>query len=984
MTTKPDCELSLRDRLAQLTFPKACRMLGPRGPKLIQQGGAHHVDVPSQVFFQGDLFRLRLPPEKGKPVVVTITVRADRPNRMLYNCTACQGPCHHVGMALAVILEEKVQLGLATPPREPPSRVELTDAQLCAQAIAEREERAQAEKMQTKSLNPSRPWTDYLVTSQLSGKTYRVALRGAERGESYCSCPDFRKNTLGTCKHILHTLRKIRRRFTDVQLSTPYRQTQLALHLRYGESLELRFLIPDELASAAAKIIAPLRDKPIEDLPDLMRRIGRLEALGEDILVYPDAEEYLQQRLFQERIAGLVADIRRDPANHPLRRELLREELLPYQLDGIAFAVGAGRAILADEMGLGKTIQAIGVAEMLAREAGIRKVLIVTPASLKSQWRDEIKRFCGREALLVNGSAEERAELYRNDSFFTVCNYEQVIRDILAIERVAWDLIILDEGQRIKNWETKTSGVIKGLHSTFALVLSGTPLENRLDELFSVVEFIDDRRLGPAFRFFPRHQLRDDEGQMLGYQRLGELRERLRPILLRRTRDSVLRELPPRTDELIRIPATDEQAELHYSHMKVVVQIVNKPFINEMDMLRLRRSLLMCRLAANSTALVNKQHPGYSTKLQTLDELLQQLLGEPDRKIALFSEWTSMLDLIEPLVKKHNADFVRLDGDVPQRARAALVQRFQTEPQCRLFLTTNAGSTGLNLQAADTVINVDLPWNPAVLEQRIARAHRMGQTNPVQVYILVTEGTIEESLLATLAAKQDLALAALDSESDVDQVLMTRSSEALKQRLERLLGAKPAAPVDESQQQEERLKAERLIAGLPATQRHILVGDPAANVAPMAATPVSATAAAYADAQVSLTSGAVASGAVASGLGAVSAASSDGALPSGSASGGVAGTGVASGGSALGNSTRESLSQSGGMLVSAALDFLGQLLPPQPSSPETAAMAENVAERLRKSVDRDESGRPRFTLTLPDEATLEKIAATIAALFTRK
>jgi superfamily II DNA/RNA helicase len=219
---------------------------------------------------------------------------------------------------------------------------------------------------------------------------------------------------------------------------------------------------------------------------------------------------------------------------------------------------------------------------------------------------------------------------------------------------------------------------------------------------------------------------------------------------------------------------------------------VNKPFINEMDMLRLRRSLLMCRLAANSTALVNKQHPGYSTKLQTLDELLQQLLGEPDRKIALFSEWTSMLDLIEPLVKKHNADFVRLDGDVPQRARAALVQRFQTEPQCRLFLTTNAGSTGLNLQAADTVINVDLPWNPAVLEQRIARAHRMGQTNPVQVYILVTEGTIEESLLATLAAKQDLALAALDSESDVDQVLMTRSSEALKQRLERLLGAKPA------------------------------------------------------------------------------------------------------------------------------------------------------------------------------------------------
>lgn len=962
MTTKPECELSLRDRLARLTFPMACRMLGPRGPKLIQQGGAHHVDVPSQVYFQGDLFRLRLPAEKGKPVVVTITVRADRPNRMLYNCTVCVGPCHHVGTALSVILEEKVQLGLAAPPPETNGKVDLSDEQLCAQALAERDDRAQSEKMQTKSLNPSRPWTDYLVTSQLSGKTYRVALRGAERGESYCSCPDFRKNTLGTCKHILHTLRKVRRRFNDTQMSTPYRQTQLALHLSYGETLSLRLLVPDELSTAAAKIVAPLRDRPIDDVPDLMRRIGRLEAMGEDVLVYPDAEEYLQQRLFQERIGGLVADIRRDPASHPLRRELLREELLPYQLDGIAFAVGAGRAILADEMGLGKTIQAIGVAEMLAREAGIRKVLIVTPASLKSQWRGEIRRFCGREALLVNGSAKERTEQYRNDSFYTVCNYEQVIRDIVAVERVAWDLIILDEGQRIKNWETKTSGVIKGLHSTFALVLSGTPLENRLDELFSVVEFIDDRRLGPAFRFFPRHQLRDADGKMFGYQRLDELRERLKPVLLRRARDSVLSELPPRVTELIRIPPTEEQAELHSVNMRIVVQILNKPYINEMDLLRLRRALMMCRMAANSTALVDKQHPGYSTKLQTLDGLFQQLLDEPGRKIVLFSEWTSMLDLIEPLLKQHEAAFVRLDGDVPQRARAALVHQFQNDPNCRLFLTTNAGSTGLNLQAADTVINVDLPWNPAVLEQRIGRAHRMGQTKSVQVYVLVTEGTIEEGLLETLADKQDLALAALDPDSTVTTISFSRSNDDLKKRLERLLGAKPPAPLDESRKFDEQTKAQRLIAGLPATHRGLLAG-PTALVS-------SADATKAADATTADDDGSP--GGLRVGV------------EAGQASGLVAGDRAARQASQTHSDPRESLAESGGVLISAALDFLGQLLPPQPPSPETQAIAETVAERLRKSVDRDEAGRPRFTLTLPDEATLEKIATTVAALFTRR
>ena len=150
---------------------------------------------------------------------------------------------------------------------------------------------------------------------------------------------------------------------------------------------------------------------------------------------------------------------------------------------------------------------------------------------------------------------------YDNPCFFTICNYEQVLRDLLAIERVKWDLIILDEGQRIKNWEAKTSQVIKALRSPFALVLSGTPLENRLDELYSVVEFIDDRRLGPAFRFYNRYRVVDEKGKVLGYKNLDDLRERLKPVLLRRTRKTVMTELPPRTTEIRRIPPTEEQID---------------------------------------------------------------------------------------------------------------------------------------------------------------------------------------------------------------------------------------------------------------------------------------------------------------------------------------------------------------------------------------------------------------------------------------
>ena len=153
---------------------------------------------------------------------------------------------------------------------------------------------------------------------------------------------------------------------------------------------------------------------------------------------------------------------------------------------------------------------------------------------------------------------------------------------------------------------------------------------------------------------------------------------------------------------------------------------------------------------------------------------------------------------------------MRLDGSVPQKKRQELVHRFQNDPDCRLFLTTNAGSTGLNLQAANTVINVDLPWNPAVLEQRIARAHRMGQKQPVQVYVLVTEQTIEEKLLATLSAKHDLALAALDMESDVKKVQLASGMEELKRRLEVLLGAKTDAAVDESEKERQQQEADRL------------------------------------------------------------------------------------------------------------------------------------------------------------------------------
>jgi len=886
--TKKSGELTLNDRLSRLSYTRACRLLGEKGDFLIREGGKFEIDIDEQVTLERNCFRLRLP-----DATVQIALQPEARHRLRWSCSSCETACAHAGAAFSLIMEEKMALGLAAPPPERVPTESLSEEELVRVALEEREERSHKERMILRSADPAMLWTDYTCTSALSGKTYRLGLRGWERGESYCSCPDFKKNSLGTCKHILSALRKLKQRFPAAVRNKPYERRHISVHLRYGKDLELRVLVPRSLNRESAGIVAPVRDNAITDIHDLLMRIRRLEKLQCEVVVYPDAEEYIQQQLLLRRLETAVAEIREAPGSHPLRQSLLKTELLPYQLDGIAFAVGTGRAVLADDMGLGKTIQGIGVAELLAREADISKVLVICPTSLKSQWRNEILRFSDRDCRLVMGSAKERPTQYTNGAFFTVCNYEQVLRDILAIEQVKWDLIVLDEGQRIKNWETKTSRIVKGLRSPFALVLTGTPLENRLDDLFSIVEFIDERHLGPAFRFFNRHRVVDEKGKVLGYRNLGDLRERLKPVLLRRTRAGVMEQLPPRATEVVRIPPTDEQLQLHGSHMRIVSAIVRKKYLTEMDLLRLQKALLMCRRSANSTYLVDRQEPGYSSKLEHLDDLLGQLVEEEDRKIVLFSEWTTMLDLVEPLLGKRGMGYVRLDGSIPQKKRQGLVHEFQNSPECRLFITTNAGSTGLNLQAANTVINVDLPWNPAVLEQRISRAHRMGQRRKVQVFILVTEETIEENLLQTLSAKHHLALAALDPESDVDEVDMVSGMEELKRRLEVLLGAKPEAAVDESEKARREEETAR-------------------------------------------------------------------------------------------TAQRERIASAGGQLLSAAFSFLGEMIPKQEETEESKRMAEMLRGRLSECMERDEEGRMKLTVALPNANVLDDLATALSSLLLRQ
>ena len=428
---------TLRDKLSHLSFPQACKLLGTQGQALIMEGGKFDIDLYEQATLDDRRFCLTL-----EQATVEISLSDDKRQRFNIRCNLCDGACVHQGAALSLILEEKLSLGLSAPPPERTPMESLSEEALIAQAVADRRQRADAEKMHIKSMNPERLWTDYVITNSLSGKSYRLALRGLQPGESYCSCPDFRKNTLGTCKHILFALKWGRKKFPKAMQDTPAIVDEICVYLQYGHHLELRLLLPDNLDKPIISLLKPLQGMAIKDPKDLLHRIDQVEHMGSAVTIYPDAEEYLQQLLFQTRMTAVTDEIRKNPEAHPLRCTLLKTELRPYQLDGIAFAAAAGRAVLADDMGLGKTIQGIGVAELLSRHVSISKVLVICPTSLKAQWRIEIKRFSDRSCRLILGSYKERPALYGGEQFFTICNYEQVLRDILAIEQVPWDLII--------------------------------------------------------------------------------------------------------------------------------------------------------------------------------------------------------------------------------------------------------------------------------------------------------------------------------------------------------------------------------------------------------------------------------------------------------------------------------------------------------------------------------------------------------------
>lgn len=607
---------------------------------------------------------------------------------------------------------------------------------------------------------------EYLVRNPEKNNEYKVVYRGANSEWNYCSCMDFKTSRLGTCKHIEAVKKWFgRKRGVHVHRELP---PYTSVYLSYRDERCVKIRIGSDNKEAYEQLAKDYFDENHALKKSAYARIGsflkQARQISDTFRCYKDAIDFIidiREKAKREKIVKTYDDKKLD--------NLLKVNLYPYQKEGIRFAAKAGKAIIADEMGLGKTIQAIGTAELLRKEGLIGSVLILCPTSLKYQWRSEIKKFTDAEVFVIEGSHLKRKEAYNRPEPYKIISYNSAANDIKILGGLQTDMLIMDEVQRLKNWNTQISRAARKIESDYSVILSGTPLENKLDELYSIVEFVDNFRLAPYYLFKDKHIITDETGKVLGYKNLNDIGKKLGDILIRRRKKDVKLQMPERSDKNLFIPMTDEQMGMHQEWQNQVRLLVLKwrrmHFLSDKDRKRLLLFLSQMRMVCDSSYILD-QKTRYDTKVDECVNIINDIISEEGEKVVVFSQWERMTRLIAKELEKKEIGFEYLHGGVPSEKRKNLVDNFMNEPSSRVFLSTDAGSTGLNLQSAATIINIDLPWNPAVLEQRIGRIYRLGQQNNIQVINLVTPDSIEQEMLGKLRFKTSMFEGVLDDGED--------------------------------------------------------------------------------------------------------------------------------------------------------------------------------------------------------------------------
>ena len=670
-----------------------------------------------------------------------------------------------------------------------------------AEEVERRRLRASMEPISIEPLEPGQSfYGTFVARSKDGGKTYLVEIRSLTDLENSCQCIDYQTNGLATCKHIEAVLLHLRKgRSRLFKQAARQRSPRAEVYLSRLGTPEIKVTWPHKTSKKTRDVLGPffssnntLLADPTKALPALKRALAsEPKKVRREIRIARDVEEWVGDLCRREESLQARETFLQDVKDGKRTMNFLRHPLYPYQQEGMLHLAFGERSLLADDMGLGKTVEAIGACELLRQIRNVERVLVVCPVSLKAEWEEQISKFTKLPTKTIWGPRAARLKMYREPSFFYLSNYEQIRSDIKEINQIlAPDVVILDEAQRIKNWQTKTARAVKQLSSLYAFVLTGTPLENRIDEIYSIVEFLDPQIFGPLFRFNREFYELDEKGRPAGYKNLEELHRRIRPVMLRRRKDEVEDQLPGRTVNNYFVSMETEQRIRYdeYSERVARLMAITKRRSLTREEFQILQKLLACMRMLCDTPFILDQDCRICPKLPELASILEDVASSNGTKALIFSEWERMLFLVRDLANEMGFGFAWHTGSVPQQKRREQIRMFKDDPDCHLFLSTDSGSLGLNLQEASTVINLDLPWNPAKLEQRIARAWRKYQTRSVSIINLVCENSIEHRMLGMLAQKQQLADGVLDGRGDLGAIKMPSGRAAFLERLEGLMG----------------------------------------------------------------------------------------------------------------------------------------------------------------------------------------------------
>ncbi len=549
-----------------------------------------------------------------------------------------------------------------------------------------------------------------------------------------------------------------------VETRTDWFEVTGALELEPGQELKVLQMM-EHLSRSQGRFVALSNGEFValtEEMANRLRALSQLAepAKGAALRLHPLAAGFLQDlpdlqvdREFQQRLS----QIRKLESFQPDPPKMFEGELRAYQLQGYQWLAqraewGVG-ACLADDMGLGKTIQALA---FLLQRSAQGPALVVAPTSVTYNWMQESLSFAPTLRLWDLREHPRRQLLKKvKAGDLVVCSYGLLVKEIEGLEKVEWATVLLDEAQAIKNPSSQRNLAACRLRAGARLATTGTPLENRLDELWALFRFLNPGLLGGQERFRQRFVLPIENGDL---RAKATLRQLVHPFLLRRTKGQVLSELPPRTEITLEVPLSPEESAFYEALRR---RAIDQLQAEKTDAMHVLAELTRLRRACCHPGLVDKKFTGLGSKQQTLLALLHELKQGGHRAL-VFSQFVDHLALLRPALQEQGFAYQYLDGCTPARSRKEQVERFQAGESDLFLISLKAGGVGLNLTAADYVIHMDPWWNPAVEDQASDRAHRIGQRRPVTVYRLVAQNTVEDKIVALHARKRELAQSLLE------------------------------------------------------------------------------------------------------------------------------------------------------------------------------------------------------------------------------